>query len=195
MFYRPTMRYQFPIPAGWELAKSVRTVMMIDSEEKAWITLTLGRTDSPAAEADAFVTNNKATVRRRQAQTVHGFDAVGLESNVQAQDGELWVMSSFVEKDDNVYVFHGYTKAELYSNYSQAFTQVGNGFEKVTDAAVLNKKPQRVRVKRAPRSGELSTVLGAMGMDTDMVGEIAILNGLDPGARVNKDDWLKVVEE
>jgi len=195
MFYHPTMRFQFPVPTGWDLANSASTVMMIDSEKKALIKLTLGRTDSPAAEADAFVTNNKATVRRRQAQTVHGFDAVVVESNVQTQDGEVWVMSFFIEKDDNVYVFHGFTIAELYSNYSLTFSEVMLGFETVTDTAVLNKKPQRVRIKRAPSSGDLSTVLGAMGMDTEMVEPIAILNGLDTGARVNQGDWLKVVEE
>jgi predicted Zn-dependent protease len=194
-FYHPTMRFQFPVPAGWDLANSASTVMMIDSEKKALIKLTLGRTESPTAEAEAFVTANKASVRLRQAQTVHGFEAVAVESNVQTQRGELWVMSFFIEKDDKIFVFHGFTSASLYSGYSVTFSQVMNGFERVTDTAVLNKKPQRVRIKKAPRSGELSDVLGAMGMDAEMFEAIALLNGVDPGARVNKGDWLKVVEE
>jgi predicted Zn-dependent protease len=195
VFYHPTMRFKFPVPTGWELANSASTVMMIDSEKKALIKLTMGRADTPTAEADAFITDNKASVRRRQTQTVHGFDAVVVESNVQTQNGEIWVMSFFIEKDDKVFVFHGFTIAELYSNYSVSFSQVMLGFENVTDTAVLNKKPKRVRVKKAPQSGNLSTVLGAMGMDTEMLEPIALLNGLDPDARVNKGDWLKVVGE
>jgi predicted Zn-dependent protease len=194
-FYHPTMRFQFPVPTGWELANSASTVMMIDSKKKALIKLTMGRTESPTAEADAFITDNKASVRRRQTQTVHGFDAVVVESNVQTQNGEIWVMSFFVEKDGKVFVFHGFTTAELYSNYSVTFSQVMLGFEKVTDTAALNKKPQRVHVERAPQSGNLSAVLGAMGMDAEMLEAIALLNGLDTGARVSKGDWLKVVGE
>jgi len=195
MFYHPTLRFQFPIPKGWQLANSASTIMMIDPEKKAAVKLTLGKGDSPGAAADDFVSKSKATVRRREERTIQDFNAVVLESAIQADDGELWIMSYFIHKDDNIYVFHGFTSAGLYVNYALAFGQAMGGFDEVTDDAVLNKKPKRVQVKKATQSGTLSSVLKAMRKNENMHSEIALLNGLDTDARVKEGDWLKLVGE
>lgn len=195
VFYHPTLRFQFPIPKGWQLANSASTIMMIDPEKKAAVKLTLGKGDSPGAVADDFVSKSKATVRHREERTIQGFSSVVVESSIQADDGELRIMSYFIHKDENIYVFHGFTSAELYGNYALAFSQAMGGFDKVTDTVVLNKKPKRVQVKKATQSGTLSSVLKAMRKNDDMLSEIALLNGLDTDAKVKEGDWLKLVGE
>jgi len=192
-FYHPTIRFQFPIPADWELANSASTVLMIDSEKKAIVKFTLGKADLPATEADDFVTDNKASVRRRVTRDVHGFEAVVIESSVKSDSGDLGVLSYFIAKGDNVFVFHGFTTLDLYGDYALAFDSVMSGFDDVSDLAVLNKQPKRVRIKRAAESGRLSTVLAKMGIDEDMIGPVALLNGLSADDQVNRDDWLKIV--
>lgn len=195
MFYQPTMRFGFAIPANWDLMNSASTVMMIDSKKQAAVKLTLGRTASPDTEADGFVEANNATVRRRVTTTVNGFPTTIVESSVASESGDLGVLSYFIKKDDNVYAFHGFTTADLFSSYLASFTQVMESFQSVTDPAVLNKKPMRVRIKRAPQSGRLSSVLSAMGVEQDMVSAVALLNGIVPDESVDQGDWLKVVGE
>jgi predicted Zn-dependent protease len=132
-FYHPTLRFQFPIPSNWQLANSASTVLLIDPEKKAAIKLTLGKTKSPDEEADNFILNNEASVRRRDPQAVGGFSAVVVESSVESDSGELLVLSYFISKDDNVYAFHGFTSSGLYSNYVLSFSQVMSGFDEVTE--------------------------------------------------------------
>lgn len=194
-FYHPQLRFKFPVPAGWDVVNSASTVMMISSDKKAAIRLTLGKSDSPQEEANGFVGGDGVSVRSQVTTTVHGFSAVVVESIVQSQDGELRVLSYFIKKDQNVYVFHGFTAASGYSGYSGSFEQAMGGFDKVTDTAVINKKPRRLAIKKAPQGGDLATVLRALGMKEDILPELALVNGLEVSDRVERGDWIKVVTE
>ena len=65
--------------------------------------------------------------------------------------------------------------------------------QEVKDPKMLDKKPQRVYVKRAPKSGDLATVLQALGAKRDSLEDTAILNGLQLADSIEKGYWLKVV--
>jgi predicted Zn-dependent protease len=194
-FYHPTLRFQFPIPAGWQVANSASTIMMIDADKKAAVKIVIAEGASPAAVADAFVGEAKATVLQRSERTVNGLGAVVVESSIQADDGEMRLISYFIQKEKHIYVIHGFTSANLYSTYTVAFGKTMSGFDQVTDPAVLGKKPKRVQIKKASQSGTLSTVATAMGVKKDAISEIALLNGLDPSDPVKQGDWLKLVGE
>ena len=195
MFYHPSMRFQFPIPSGWELANSASTVMMIDADKKAIMKLTLGNKETPAAQADDFVANSKAAVKRRTTDTINGFSAVVIESDVRTDSGVLGVLSYFIHKDDNMFVFHGLTTADKYGSYALTFDQVMRGFEKVTDTVVLNKEPRRLRIKQTPEAGVLSVVLDRMGVAKDDVAAGTLLNGLSANALVERGVWMKIIDE
>ena len=68
-----------------------------------------------------------------------------------------------------------------------------NGFEEVQDQTVLNKKPLRLHVKKAPKSGSAGDVLKALGMKQEMLNEGALLNGLGLTDTVQQGSWIKVV--
>jgi predicted Zn-dependent protease len=195
MFYHPGLRFQFPVPQGWKAINSPTVVQMVSSGEDAIIQFTLGKAPTPGQEADDFVTKNEATVQRRESATVHGYAAEIVDSRVESRDGTLGVLSYFIKKDENVFVFHGFTLAKNFRNYSGVFAQIMGGFEKVTNNAVLSKKPDRLRVERASRSGSLSTVLQSMGMPEDKLKELAIVNGMELGDNVKQGDRVKVVRQ
>ena len=192
-FYHPQLRFQFPIPAGWQLSNSASSVLMIDSEKKAAIKLTLGQADSPQQEADKFLANEGVSVRRREATTVHGYSAVVVESVVKGNDGDLGVLSYFIKKGEHVYVFHGFTAEAVYRNYAVSFGRVMGGFEDVSDPAVINKQPRRLRIKKAPRSGDVATVLRTLGTDQESLSELALANGMSLNDRIEQGTWVKVV--
>jgi predicted Zn-dependent protease len=192
-FYHPKMRFQFPIPAGWNLVNTPSTVQMSSSDKKAAAQLTLGKTSSPEGEADDFVTKLKATVLSRKTVTVHGFNAVSLESQVKTDSNELKILSYFIQKDDKVFVFHGFTTVALFGNYRSSFTGVMSGFESVNAPAVINKKPKRLHIEKAAINGKFIEVMNAMGMPQDMLSELARINAREPGEQVQKGEWVKVV--
>ena len=195
MFYHPTLKFQFPVPSGWQLSNSASSVQMMSSDKNAMILFTLGKKPTPGEEADDFVSKNQATVHRRETATVHGFSALILESTDPSQNDTLRVLSYFIKKDSNLYVFHGFTAPADFSNHVGALTRVMSGFEQVRDQAVLDKQPRRLTIKPAPTSGSYSSVLKAMGAKEDLLKELAVLNGGTLEDRVEKGSMIKVVAE
>lgn len=195
MFYHPAMRFQFPIPADWDLVNSPSTVLMVSPEKKAIVQLRLGKGDSTDQVADEFIEKNGVTVRSRRRATIHGFPATVLQSGLTSDEQELLIHSTFIEKDKNIYAFHGYTAADAFMEYVESFRKVMDGFDEVRDRSVLDKKPRRLYIKEAPDSGELSAAFRSLGASEEMYEELAVLNGLALSDRIEKGYWLKLVGE
>lgn len=193
VFYHPALRFKFPVPRDWKLVNTPTTVLMASPDEQAIIQLRLAEGSSPAEAADKFIQTNKLTVRDRRTTVVNGFNTVVVQSAGQTEQGELGILSHFIAKGGHVFAFHGYSAARVYSDYAGAFSGAMNGFEEVSDPKVLGKEPARVRVKQAPSTGSLSSVLKALGASGDMLEELAVLNGLRLEDQVAKGEWIKVV--
>ncbi|UCH84589.1 MAG: M48 family metalloprotease [Candidatus Latescibacterota bacterium] len=193
VFYHPEMRFQFPVPADWIVMNTPSTVLMASPDKKAVIQLTLGKADSPALEADEFVAGEGITVIARRNTSVRGFTAVILETQIASQDGLIRVLSYFIQKDNHVYVFHGYSLTEQFAGYSQTFVSVMGGFDKVTDQTVLNKQPSRLRVRKVTTGGSLESVLRQMGVPEAKLSELAIVNGKKLSDPVKTGEWVKTV--
>jgi predicted Zn-dependent protease len=193
-FYHPQMRFRFPVPAGWQVSNSASTVLVIEPEQAAFVQLKLGAAAAPGVAADEFVESSGATVLTRGNKRVHGHDAVVLTSSVQNESGELRVVSYFIKKQTTVYVFHGITSAADFAKFEAPLKSVMDGFQNATDPAVLNRQPRRLEIVQAQQTGTMRAALRAAGVSDDMVGELALLNGVSPDDRVEKGYWLKVVK-
>ena len=185
----------FPVPAGWKVSKSASTVLVIEPEQSAFVQLKLSPAAAPGVAADEFVKNSDATVLSRGNKRVHGHDAVVLTSGVQTENGELRVVSYFIGKQTTVYVFHGITSTADFDKFENPLKSVMEGFQNVTDPAVLNKQPRRLGIVQTKQSGTMRAALRAAGASDAMVDELALLNGMSPDDRVEKGYWLKVVKE
>jgi predicted Zn-dependent protease len=195
MFYHPALRFQFPIPGGWKVVNTPTTVILASPDEQAIIQLRLAESDSPEAAADAFVQKNQLTVRDRRTTSVNGFNAVVIQTAGQTENQQLGILSYFIAKDANIFVFHGYSDASAYAKYSGTFSSTMSGFNAVRDPKVLNKAPTRLQVKQAPKAGTLASVLEALGAKRDIHDELAVLNGLELTDQVARGEWIKVAVE
>lgn len=193
VFYHPQLKFQFNVPAGWNLMNTPTMVQLSSDSKDAGIQLTLGKTNDPVAEANNFVANNKATELGRESKMVHGYPAVRLETSLQSEGGELRVLSYFIVKDGSVYDIHGFTVATAYGKYVSTFDGVMGSFMTVTDTAVLNKKPMRVRIKKTSKAGDLRSVLTSFGSDPSMLEDLAILNGRELDERIAAGTRIKTV--
>jgi len=193
MFYHPSLRFQFPVPKDWQVVNSPSTLLMASPDKKALIQLRLAQGDSPAAAADAFISKNQVAVQTRESETIHGFPAVVVTSTGESEGMKIGIQSCFIQKDANVYAFHGYAESAAFSGYTAAFSQVWRGFEEARDPKVLGKKPSRLHVKQASKAGDLSSVLRGLGTPEKMLEDVAILNGRALTDRVEKGEWVKVV--
>ncbi len=194
MFYHPGLRFQFPVPEKWLVANSPQSVDMQSPEKNAGIQFTLGKGTTPQQAADNFATGAQATVLRRESIRVHGMTAYLLETTLQSQNTALQVLSYFIQKDQNIFVFHGFTTPANYSKSYGAFTSVMTGFDELRNQAALNKKPNRVRIETAKQDGTFAAALKGFGMKEEMLKELSILNGIQLEGQVKRGDPVKVVK-
>jgi predicted Zn-dependent protease len=192
-FYHPDLRFQFFVPAKWQVANQPTQVQMMNAEQNAGIQFSLGKGANPQQAAEEFVRNAQAQVASNQSTRVNGMPAVAVVSSVQSQNGVLRVLSYFIEREQKIYVFHGFTSPTLFDRVIPTFEQVMKSFDQLRNQAALNKKPDRVKIERVDQPGDLRQILTRLGMKEDKLDELAILNGMKLEDKLQRGDLVKVV--
>ena len=194
-FYHPELTFQFPVPAGWTLRNSASTVMVIEPEQDAFVQMTLAKADSPDGAAESFIKDSGVTLVSRGRDTIHGFSAVIVVSDLPSESESLRLVSYFIQKNPHVYVFHGVTTPADFSKFERTLRSIPGGFRGVTDEAILDRQPDRIEIVQSPRSTAISSALLEVGVGDAMIEELSLLNGMKPDERVEKGYWLKIVRK
>lgn len=194
VFYHPEMRFQFPLPEEWSVSNEPSQVQILSREEDAVILLTLGSEESPSAEAEAFLSGTGITPLQSEDVTVNGNPAWRLTARVSSDDTVLRLLSYFIRKDDQVFIFHGLTDENHYHDYSVTFESTMGGFRSLGDPERINVQPDRLRIRRASRGGSLQEVLRALGTPDEHLDRLSLINGMTLDTLVEAGALLKVVE-
>jgi predicted Zn-dependent protease len=192
-FYHPELRFQFSVPAKWQVANQPAQVQMVNAEQNAGIQFSLGKGASPQQAAEEFAKNSQAEVLRNQATQVNGLRAHLLISNLQTQSGALRLLSYFIQMDDKIYMFHGYTSPTLFDGIVPTFEQVMKSFDHLRNQAALSKQPRRVKIMTVDQPGDLKQILTHFGVKQEELEEIAIVNGMYLQDKLQRGDLVKVV--
>jgi predicted Zn-dependent protease len=193
-FYHPALRFQFPVPRGWELHNSPALVDMVNEDQSAIITFTISRERPAAAAADSFLARSGVTVASRKPVRVQGYQAIAIESSAQGSSGEIRILSHFIAYDSGVYVFHGFTRAPAWGSHAGTFRSVAGGFDRLTNSRLLGQQPARLRTRKAPRAGDLGSVIQALGVVEGNFSKHAILNGRSLSDPIEKGTWIKIID-
>jgi len=193
MFYHPQLRFQFAVPAGWQLNNTPSQVQMFTQKQDAVIIFSMANEASPSAAANAFITSSKATVKQSEPTRVNGLQAHRVVSDLTTDQGVLSVSSYFIQKDNKVYTFHGYTGQAQFASYLPSFDQSMKQFKKLTDSRKINVKPEKLAVKTTRRQGTLKSVLQQYGVPEDKMEMLAIMNGMHLNDTVPANTLIKVV--
>jgi predicted Zn-dependent protease len=193
--------FQFQVPSGWAVGNFASQVQLMPNSENpdAAIILSPGGNTSPTAAANQFVTDNGATVIQSSSVTVNGNQAVRLISDITITDangqatGILRVMSYFISKNGELYVFHGYTAQAGFSGYQSTFESVFQSFQTVTNASVLAIQPFRVRVFQAPSTAPFSSLVHPNTSAGADITARAIMNQRQVSETVTAGAYLKEV--
>jgi predicted Zn-dependent protease len=195
MFYHPRFRFQFPVPNKWKVSNSASRVVVIAPSDKAAVQLMSAGGQSAEGLADEYLAAPEVTRIRRERRSVNGFPATIVESTMGEGSRKTHILSHFIESGTRVLVFHGLCAEADYPTYADDFLSVMGGVAPVTDRAVLEVKPRRVRIQRAPAAGDLRSLLRALGVSEKELQEMANLNGRSLQDPVNQGDWVKIVRE
>ena len=192
-FYHPELKFQFPVPADWQVVNTPSQVQIANSDQNAVILFQLAQQNTTRAAADNFVTQANAQKVSDDAMRVHSLNAVRLVSDVNSNDGVLRVVSYFIEYEGRVYLFHGLSNKLNFSRYGDTMENCMRGFNRLTNPQKINVEPNRIRIKTVAKTGTLESTLQSFGVAADKMELHSLLNGMELTSTVSANSLIKVV--
>ena len=192
-FYHPDLRFQFPVPGEWQVNNQPRQVVMVSSNQNAFMVFTIAQEDSPEAAAQELAGQQGLTVLEQGDERVSGLSARRVLAEGQTQQGQtIRLLAYFIAYDGNVYQFQGLTLASSYDTYRPTFQRTMRGFASLNDSAILSIQPTRLTVRPAERSASFEALVAGFGLPDDMSSlDLAILNQVTMDASIASGRLLK----
>ncbi len=202
MFYHPILKFQFPVPNGWQNENSPIQFQMAPKDGKAvmMFRLAAGNTLEEAAQTTIQAMSLQAT--ESQKTTINGNPAIVVLSQQAQQQGQqqqqsnqepIQAVSWFIQYGGNIYAIHGLSYRSAFNNYTGTFRAVAEGFRALTDREKLNRQPERIRIKSVQQNGTLQNALQSYGVPSNKMNELAILNGMELKDPVTRGMLIKVL--
>ena len=199
VFYHPVLKFQFGTPANWAYQNTPQRVQFAPKDGKALMFLTLAPGSTLQEAANAVLQQYKLQTLESREVNVNGLRAIAVVADQQAQQqGQAPVirtLSYFIQQGTNIYHMIGVTSVNDFNSYSPSFTNTMQSFKELTDAAKINKKADRVRIKTVNQNGTLQQALRSVGVVEKKMEEFAILNGMTLTEQVTKGSLIKVIEQ
>ena len=191
-FLHPVLDFQFDPPAGWRVQNQAQAVLMGHPDQQAMLTFEITPGDTPAAAAAQLKQEGQLQVVREGDFRIDGLNAYFIEGRANAQDRTLALMFVFVELDQRVYAFSGYTAAAEHDRYIERFAEVARSFGPLQDRAILNAQPHRLETFRA-RDTRLFSAYVPPKLPPELDAQtLAIMNQTEIDDATTPGTWLKL---
>jgi predicted Zn-dependent protease len=195
IFYHPNLRFQFPIPTKWKLNNKPSQVQMVSEGEDAIMLLSVISGATSRGAARTFISKTNAKVVKSDAIQINSLLTQQVISEIRTQKEAYRIMSCFIEKGENVFIFHGLTFISRFQNYGSLFENTMRQFKELSDPRRINVKPDRIRVRYPKTADTLGNVLQSFGVPKERLKEMALLNGGELNQVIPAKTLIKVVEK
>jgi predicted Zn-dependent protease len=173
---------------------------MAPKDGKALMMFTLAPGRSLQEAANTVLQQNNLQVLRSEEVTVNGLRGLSLIADVkqdpqQQQQAPVRTLTYLIQYGETIYLMLGATSTADYPNYSRYFLNSMQGFRPLTDVSIINRKPQRVRIKTVNSNTTLDQALRSNRVQDKRLEEHAILNGMLLTDRISAGTMIKVIEQ
>ncbi|MGV3560215.1 M48 family metalloprotease [Larkinella arboricola] len=203
MFYHPELRFQFPVPKGWQHQNSPAQFQMTAKDGKSAMILMLAKGNSLDEAAKTLAQELSLNVLESQRTTINGNPAYVMVSRQQTQQQQgqqqqnpqtaLQIGTWLIQYNNAIYALHGLAAANDFEGAYRSFRPVAENFRALTDPEKINRKPERVQVKPVPRDGTFKEVMAALGMPANRLEELGVLNSMKSDDRVTRGSLIKII--
>lgn len=195
VFYHPSLKFQFPVPQGWNYQNSPQQVQLASKDGKAMMLLMLAQGASLQEAASGVLQKYKLQLVENRNVNVNGLNAIAMVADLQQQQGNLRTLSYLIQYGGNVFHLIGVSGVADFNTYSTYFSNTMQNFKALTDAAKLNKKPERVRIKTVSQALTLEQALRNYKVPEKRLEEFAVLNGMKLSDQVAAGTMIKIIEQ
>lgn len=202
-FYHPELKFQFPIPSGWQFQNSPAAVQCANQEGTAAMIFTLSSKKSfqeaaseilQAYEMNQVGTPTSTTINGIQTYTFYAEQAQQTSNTTTQQATEVVAMqTTLYNYNGNMYVMQGMSYKKDYNSFKSIFANSMNGFKALSDPSKINVTPEKVKVVQVLQNASLKDVLLFNKMPSARLEEFAILNGMLLTDNVPAGSLIKVV--
>ncbi|MEM9836495.1 MAG: M48 family metalloprotease [Bacteroidota bacterium] len=201
-FYHPDLKFTYRLPVQWQTQNTPQVVQTVQPDGKAAIQLRLAQGNDPAAAAQQFASENKLQVISSGNQNVNGNPAVIMvaqttpdpQAQQQGQQQQIVkVKAGFISYGGNIYLLMGLTSQADFVRYEGTFNNTIGSFRQLTDAAKLNRQPERLRIATS-RGGTLQSALSSEGIPQNRLNEFSVLNGMQLNESLPAGTLFKVLQ-
>lgn len=176
VFYHPELAFQFPEPNGWRLINEPSQVVLLAPEQKAVTIFNIPGKATAAEAVDEVGNSEQVTVTSRTNLNINGSNAFRLVGSMQQDNVPYTIHVTAIENQGRVYRFLSYTTSGEYNQYSSEFNRTSGGFSTLTNQAILNTQPSRIKIVDVERAAPFRTFIPSelpMGVDAE---GLAIIN-------------------
>jgi predicted Zn-dependent protease len=192
-FYHPLLRFQCPLPQGWQVNNLPTQVEVVSPQNTAAILLNVEEEKDPQAAAQEFIERTKGKVQLSEKTTVNGLAAYRTLSDILSGETPVRVISLFIAMEDHLYVLHGLSSPDQFGTYRTTFEATLNGFAPLRDQRMLSVRPKRIYIQRVGETAPLRTFLASHTQQGIGEKDLAIINGMNPDDIVTTGSLLKYV--
>jgi predicted Zn-dependent protease len=114
---------------------------------------------------------------------VNGLESVSTPFVAATEQGALQGLATFVAIDGKVYRLLGYTTAERFGRYQDAFERSHASFARLTDPRYLNVQPKRIQIVEVPREMPLPDFAQRYPSNVPLK-SLAVLNNVNEQERI-----------
>ena len=166
MVYHPELKFQFPVPSGWQTQNSPAQFQMGPKDGKSAMILMPAPGNTLDEAAQALVKQLNLKVLENSRTTIDGNPAlvfVSQQQPDQQQQGQqqtqqtqqtaantLQIGTYLIQHNNAIYALHGLASAADFSNRFPTFKSVAERFRTLTNPDKLNRNQDRVFVKTPP---------------------------------------------
>ena len=194
VFYHPTLKFQFPVPTGYQVINQPTQVAMVEPDQKAIMVFSIASDATTAQGAGAtFAGQEGVTVIEQGAKRINGLTAYDVLASAASSDGtEFQLIARYIEYGGNVYSFLSYTDTASFDTYRPIFDASIGGFRQLTDQSKINVQPTRLDLITASRTAAFTTFLPNPLPKGFTQEDIAIINQVTLDQTIQQGSRLKI---
>jgi predicted Zn-dependent protease len=190
-FFHPEMAFEISFPDGWEAKNMKSAVLAMSPGEDAAVMLTLSEESSPSEAMAAFRALEGVQISRASGDPINGVQAATatfiIEEDGTTSPGQV----AFFQHRGSLFRVLGFGTQASWSQSANSVDRALQSFRGVTDPAVLNAQPSRIRLVTVPRAAPLEAILEREGALSE-ADHIRALNRLTGNPTVPAGTVLKI---
>lgn len=191
-FLHPDLRFRFRFPEQWRAQNGAQAVSAVSPNQDAILELRLAAGTDPMAALRQFTGQQGIQSDQHQSIAINGLPAASAEWQAQTQQGVLRGRVVFVAYENRLYRMLGYSTQQGYGTHRPAIVATQGSFDRVTDRAVLERQPNRIRVVTVPRAMTLRE-FNTQQPSVIPIEQLALINGMEPETRLAAGRLIKRV--